>query len=440
MVGLAAGGQGCAPRVVSALPDVLIVSMDTVRGDHTTLGGYARDTTPSLAAFAQLPGSVTFTRAYSDAAWSLPAYVSLFTGQHAVTHGVGFRSMQMVPGQPTLAAMLQAHGYQTHAYASGPHLSAAGGMDEGFDEYHHTDGARTLGAQVVASVEWLTEPSEAPRLAFVHGYDAHSPFPTPALLSEMYSDHPRAEPQHCRSSTWRCLKGQKALRVGPEMTDLESHQLVAAYDAAITFADLQLGRILYKLDERGRLDELVVVVLSDHGEMLGEGGGQGHEYGFDDRVFQVPLVVRFPDGSAPRTVSRVVSLSDVLPTLAARLDMMVPSGTQGQVIGELLDPPVASAPHPHRAASKCCVYVRDGDWWLSGVRDKDTMTWSLRLDGDDAVRNADEPDRLAAMQALVAGWSEGLGTPDDVTRQLGAADPALKKALQEGGYWPAETP
>ena len=89
-------------------PDILIVSLDTVRWDHTSVAGYHHDTTPHLAAFAQLPGSVLFERAYTDGAWSQPAYVSLFTGQHALTHGVGFHSIAIDPGQATLASMLRA--------------------------------------------------------------------------------------------------------------------------------------------------------------------------------------------------------------------------------------------------------------------------------------------------------------------------------------------
>jgi len=415
-----------------------MVAMDTVRWDRTNLAGYDRDTTPNLAAFAALPGSVVFSKAYTDAAWSQPAYASLFTGQDALTHGVGFRTAELADGQATLTTMLKAAGYETRAWVSGPHLAPITGINRGFDTYDHDLSYKTLGASVQPAVQWLTGTSDRPRFAFIHGYDAHGPYPTPALLSEHFSDQPHDQPQHCRGKYWRCHQTEVTWGRGPPLPDPEQHQLNAAYDAAVAFADHQLGRILYSLQEAGRLDHTLVIVFSDHGEMLGEDGWLGHAHGHSDSVFHVPLVVRLPTASTPgrpAEVDRVVSLSDLLPTVASRLDMSPPAGAEGTPIPELLDPPSPGTPTVHRAASQCCFYVRDGDWTLKGMREETGWRWTLHRGDDQTDRRAEEPERHAALLATLGDWPQQTYNPRAISEKLGTQSAALKEALKSGGYW-----
>ena len=423
---------GCGASAEHGPPDVLLVALDTVRWDHTDLAGYPAGVTPNLAAFAQLPGSVVFSRAYTDAAWSQPAYVSLFTGQQALTHGVGYHRSALDPGQATLATMLRASGYQTRAYASGPHLAPATGLADGFDQYNHSIDQRTIAIQVEPALDWLKEDSAVPRFAFVHGYDAHAPYGAPAILSDRFQPDGKPLRESCTVPGWRCFPPGEMNRTGPALSAERQAQLVGAYDAAVLYADHQLGRLLHGLEASGRLENTVVVVLSDHGEMLGEDGGLGHDAGYSDAVYHVPLVVRFPSDAPARTVDRLVSLSDLVPTLAQRFEMVAPGGADGHVIGELLDPAVESPPHPHRGASTCCYYVRDGDdaaWALHGTG---TLDWSL-LPG--STGRADATTHLAT---VLGDWPVQLTGVEAVNREAGERDPALKKALQESGYWKSE--
>ncbi len=318
----ACAAAGPAPR--SGPPDVVLVALDNVRWDRTSLAGIDRDTTPNLAALAQLPGAVTFPSAYTDGAWSLSAYASLFTGQRALTHGVGFLHPTLDPVQATLADMMRAYGYTTRAFCSGPHLAEATGLSRGFDDYVHTLPTSSIGIRVDDALAWLTGPSTGPRFAFVHGYDAHDPFPTPGVLSEHFTEAPKPHVQACSEPGWRCVRTGKPRIAGTPIPERPQAHLLAHYDAAVMQADYHLGRLLYGLDQAGRLDDVLLIVLADHGEMLGEDGGIGHETGHDDRVFHVPLVVKLPEDTPPRTVARLVSLSDIVPTLAARLDALPP--------------------------------------------------------------------------------------------------------------------
>jgi len=445
MLGMAAGvAVGCSQGSAAEPerpPDIVMVALDTVRWDRTSLSGHARDTTPNLAAFAELEGSVVFSQAYTDAAWSQPAYVSLFTGQHAQTHGVGFRTGKLPDGQATLAAMLQAAGYETRAWVSGPHLSPKTRIDRGFDAYEHSDGYRTLGAQVRPALAWLTADADQPRFAFVHGYDAHHPYATPALLSGLYRETAPPEPELCRGRYWRCVTPPLARAFGPELDDQLQSDLDSAYDAAVSFADHHLGRILHGLQEAGTLENTLVIVLSDHGEMLGEQGGVGHVHGHGDAVFHVPLVVHLPkqpDVSRPKQVDTPVVLSDLVPTLAARFGMSPPAGSEGVAIPALLDPPAPGAERMVRGASQCCLYVRDGDWTLLGVRHGDSYAWTLRRGRSPTDHSAEERDRLARMMDHLGDWPSLQDDTDQVSADLGRQSEALREALQEGGYWPAK--
>jgi len=429
---------GCQTTQSSATPDVLLVALDTVRWDRTSLSGHAGDLTPNLAAFAALPGSVVFTAAYTDAAWSQPAYASLFTGQQALTHAVGFRTSTLDPGQATLASMLKASGYETHAYASGPHLAPVTGLAEGFDQYTHSVDQRTIAIQIEPALQWLQGPrSEGkPRFGFVHGYDAHAPYGSPAVVSDTFQPAGSPLADSCTIPGWRCFPPGEMNRTGPPLSAERQAQLDGAYDASVLYADHHLGRILHALESAGRLDQTIVVVVSDHGEMLGEDGGMGHDKGYSDAVYHVPLVVRFPSEDAPRTVDRVVSLSDLVPTLAARLGMVPPSSADGHIIGELMSPPIESAPHTHRGASRCCYYLRDRDdaaWALHG---SDTLDWHLLPGAPDR----DDDSTLARLIPILGDWPSELRQLDIVNHEAGLRDPALKRALQERGYWTADEP
>ena len=418
--------------------DLLVIALDTVRWDRTSLSGHSGQLTPNLAAFAELPGSVTFTAAYTDAAWSQPAYASLFTGQQALTHGAGFRSSALPPGQATLASMLHAHGYETHAYASGPHLAPVTGLAEGFDEYHHSVDQRTIGVQVQAALEWLRSPRPTgqPRFGFIHGYDAHAPYGSPVVLAAHFQTDDAPLTDRCTVPGWRCLPMGEMHRTGPALSEADKDHLEGAYAASVVYADHQLGRLLYGLELEGMLDQSIVVVLSDHGEMLGEDGGLGHDEGYSDAVYHVPLVVRFPSDDPARRVDRLVSLSDLVPTLARRLEMVPPGGADGRIIGELLSPAIDGEAHPHRGASTCCYYIRDqtdAAWSLHGNAHLD---WQLLPGAPDR----DDTATLDRLTPIFGDWPVPLTGVDAVNREAGERDPALKKALQERGYWKTESP
>ena len=438
---LLAACQTQAPAPPPAAPrNIVVVVMDTVRWDHTSLADAALDTTPMLAALAALPGATTFTRAYSPGAWSGPAYASLFTGRSALSHGVGFTRDSYAPEQTTLAELAAAYGYQTAGFASGPHLPPKLGCAQGFETYGHDLTAHSLAQQVDAALAWLdarTTP-ERPFLLFVQGYDAHYPYPSPTLMAGLRDPQPA---QHHRSD--RCA----ADRAGPAWSCAEPHQtaaqitarppllahVVGHYDAAIRYADYSLGRLLAGLEDRGLLDTSILVAMSDHGEDLEGPRAFSHDWSCGEAVFHVPLVLRVP-GSDALPAARwdgLVSTEDLLPTLADLIGAVPPAG----ITGHDLLPLTAEPDRIVTGASMMCYRARDADWILRGDREAGAMRWSLHR-GDDAAPDvlAEQPAVAARLRAAVADWPEQLDTIQ-INQDPALQDPALRRALQEGGYW-----
>ena len=159
-------------------PNVLLVSMDTVRFDRTSLGG-DRDTTPNLAALAA--EGVSFNRAYSVGNESLRSHVALFTGLYPSEVAVPDYGSFALPrvGAAPLAEVLAAYGYRTAAFTGGGHVVPAFGFDRGFASFAVGGGPEAFGSafdSVPPAVAWMKAQGEAPWFAFVHGYDAHSPY------------------------------------------------------------------------------------------------------------------------------------------------------------------------------------------------------------------------------------------------------------------------
>ena len=543
------GGQASP----AARPNILLVSLDTVRWDHTSLAGYTRDTTPSLAELAALPGSTTFERAYAPAAWSLPAYASLFTGRDALSHGVGFLRSELDPAHTTLAEALSAYGYRTAAFTSGPHLIPETGLGRGFATHEHITAASPMTPAVNGALAWLDAlDGEQPFFLTVVGYDAHTPYAAPAAFAELYdpayrgflhqAENPvRDDPCELRGDTRTCMSffperftdpsdagadpdaprllvepnldwvklpgGQRVelrrdrsqreamrallaahrdgasvpidpsaaqrlassslgplLEIGPDGARLVSSlvlvqaslsqggfdpadtaHLVAHYDAAIRAADLQLGRLLREVEQRGLLDETIVVVLADHGEALGEDLRFHHDDQVGDAVFHVPLVIRLPGAEASPRYDGLVTLTGLGPTLLQRLGIQPPAGTEVHSFLGALDP---RAPAPSvqavSGASLCCYWVRDEDWELRGRRVEGAeqgaaLAWSLHRDGAPRDLAAEHPERVADLQRVIAAWPSH---PGRFARfgavEPGADDPALRQALRQGGYWSPE--
>ncbi len=322
-----------APRLAAALalalaacgepprpPNVLLVTIDTVRADR--LGCYgqtAREITPRLDAFAAQ--AVLFERAYANSSFTPPTHASLMTGRLPAEHGLMHWNKRLAE-VPTLAQSFAAAGYRTLAFTPMKSLLLLG-LDRGFHQTtappHREEGEQILlaGADELldAALPELCAPAPQPWFAWLHFYDAHRPFAHQgpewwARFGEI------KDPQVGATERWYQLSPADRREMG--LTDEQRRMIVDRYDGGLAFLDDRLGRLFDALAAAGRLQDTIVLVVADHGEVLDEHGDDwfSHDPHLWDENTHIPLLLRLPGGAqAGRRVDALVSQIDVAPTL-----------------------------------------------------------------------------------------------------------------------------
>jgi len=319
-----AGLCGCAaapeandadqPLDRSSARSIVIVSIDTLRADHLGCYGYFRDTSPTIDALAK--SSILFERAMAPMSMTLPAHTSLFTGTLPLEHGVlanikhGGRVFVPAPGLRSFAEFAKDRGYQTAAFVSAPPLAAATGIASGFDVYKEPEKARPAGETNEEVFRWIDEAGTGPFLLWVHYFDPHQPYRPPEEF-QIYRDGEALD---------RYLEERRipAVSSGLRGRSYPTRESTNLYDGEIRYVDHELGRLIERLRKAGRWEDSALVLVSDHGESIGDHGHVGHEYITREQL-QILMMLRVP-GATPARVEEPVSLVDALPTLIPLLE------------------------------------------------------------------------------------------------------------------------
>lgn len=385
-------------------PDVVLLTIDTLRADH--VGAYGSDTarTPTLDRLAAT--GVAFTDCTTPVPITLPAHASLLTGQLPPRTGVRNNLTYALPEEiPTLAEVFADHGYDTAAFVGAFPLDARFGLARGFDHYDDAlpDATsdlfqfreRRASTVVARALDWIRgRDAERPLFLWVHVFDPHAPYAPP-----------------------------------PGYEDL------APYAGEIAAADAALGELLDTLDTL-RSRPRVVAATSDHGEGLGEHGETTHSFFLYQSTLHVPLLLAGAGVPEGVTVADPVSLVDVAPTLLrlAGIDTALPTD------GASLLPPGSRAPTPLYAET---VYGMEAFGWSpmfarregakKVVRSRRSRAFDLAADPteqDDVIGERDwTGPMLTALDAEVARLSAQ--RPDRATRQ---PSPEEAEALAALGY------
>ena len=306
--------HAAAQTTAKPAPNVVLITIDTLRADHLGCYGYKPIKTPNIDGLAA--DGVRFERAFTVVPVTLPSHSSMLTGTYPMFSGMhDFSGNKLSPLQPTLATVLKQAGYQTGAVIASAVLDSRFGLNQGFDFYYdHFDFNRLdetnleemkRPGNVVADValNWLEKdflkkdrPSKTSQKKFflwIHLYDPHLPYHLPESYSREYPAQP--------------------------------------YDGEIAFADEQVGRVLRFLKEKGLYRNTVIVLCGDHGESLGEHGEKSHGFFIYNATMHVPLIIRLPGDEAPhKVVDLPVSLVDLMPTILDAVGVDVPAQVQGR--------------------------------------------------------------------------------------------------------------
>lgn len=390
-----AGLLGCAESVEQ--PDVLLLTLDATRVDALGSYGGPQARTPNLDALAA--SSLRFEQAIASAPYTGPAHASILTGLFPPRHGLRDFLIQALPqSATTLAELLGDAGYATAAFVSAYVLDARFGLDQGFEVYSSPPPPkrpfevpeRPASETVDAAIAWLAE-VERPFLLWVHLFDPHFPYEPHAPFDELAS----------------------APELGPELVKRLLYYREASY------MDAEIGRLFAALRERDLYDELVVIAVADHGELLGTTGRRlgTHSTHLVDATLRVPLLLRVP-GRAPGVVSQQVRGVDIFPTVLQAVGLPERAGIDGTSL-LALDPAAPARPayaetfyehFPQRAqAGEQLSAVRAEGWKLVARPGREEL---FDLASDPEERNdvaAEHPERVASLRAALARLS-ALGT------------------------------
>ncbi|MCX5795238.1 MAG: sulfatase [Elusimicrobia bacterium] len=313
--------------------NLVLISLDALRPDHVGALGYPQPITPRLDRFAGQ--AAVFANAVSQAPWTLPSMLSVFTSLYPHQHGVVNRyavftarkqELAKLPYQfLTLAQVLKEAGYATAAFTGGAGLGRGSGMSRGFDVYSDSATFGGFESTLPQALDWLQGHQDQRFFLFAHGYDVHGQFGR-------------------RDESWMARRAQGiAGEAGPASAD-EVRSWRAGYDAKIARADARLGSFLEGLRAMPRLRQrTVVAVISDHGDEFDEHGGVDHGLTLYDEVIRAVLMVQAP-GLAPRRISEQVRLIDVLPTLLELMGVRPPARLREQMRGVSLQPLLEGKP------------------------------------------------------------------------------------------------
>lgn len=346
---LPADDGGGETEVDLSRPNIVVIDLDRLTATHMPCYGYRRNTTPAMCRFGR--ENIMFREAVAQAGWTVPSVASIFTGQYPPVHGVRTRNDSLPPARTTLAERLSERGYTTAALPawrrSGGRdpafLTDRYGLDQGFDHYNRT--GAFLHRNVPAALDWLAtrDPSGDPFFLFVQGFDAHryaavAPYRhkgTRPTVEERFV-HTFADsysgPVH--NVTLLERYGQVPTRIygdgdgryvwgDPDgrhtaLSSRDVQHVIDHYDGEIRVADRWIARFLERFRDLPVHDETILVITSNHGEMIDTytraGGRRFGHGGVREGEIRVPLLIRIP-GASSRTVDEQVELFDLMPTL-----------------------------------------------------------------------------------------------------------------------------
>jgi arylsulfatase A-like enzyme len=369
---IAQGGNSLEPNpdrgdAPEGAPDVLFIVMDTTRAQNVSAYGYERETTPSFDAFAK--EGLFFKDANAPATWSLPAHAALFTGAFPSVNNAHGETRYLDDKLETLAETMSKAGWETRCFSANPHISESFGLTRGFEwsDRAWATGASARGfsfilrfaenlgieaedkggATVVGNIQdWMKDrkDSDPPAFVFVNFLEAHIPF------HQLPEDYLYKFGKHDISVLREASQMAFGVQFGRQLTDEEYeliHQpIVDMYDAGVNYTDALVGRTIDIWREAGKLDNTLVVVLADHGELVGEHGAFGHLMPVYEQDLRVPFAIRYPPKikagsvieepiSTLGTYATLLDLLDLesLKPASVQMDTLMP-GLEGKPVGQ----------------------------------------------------------------------------------------------------------
>jgi arylsulfatase A-like enzyme len=434
-------------------PSILLITLDTTRADRLSCYGYDKPTTPNLDRLAE--DAVRFTNAYAVSSWTLPTHASIFTGKFPASHGAKYdpegpiNLVQGIKGNPgwkaysarplaenevTLARILREQGYATAGIVAGPWLKRVFSLDKGFDSWDDSNFV-DLGQGVG---ELNGRPAQDVTRAAIEFVDAHADEPFFLFLNYYDPHQPRLPPQPHLGRFWS------------RPIDNSAECQNALYDAEVQYMDAHIGVLLDHLRERGLYEDLWIVVVSDHGELMGEDGLWGHGDSLSEQEIEIPLLIKEPGAGRRRGVDDgYVQQVDLMPTILERLGLTPPPNMQGLPIGSGAAHPIVAETNPLPFMSESRTDWRQKGEWRALLHGDEKFLWSgeghhalydlardpLELEN----RAALEPETARRMQGALEMYFASL-PPPGATGEVTQPSEEILEQLEGLGYLGGSSP
>jgi arylsulfatase A-like enzyme len=332
-------------------PNVVLVSIDTLRADRLGGYGHVRPTSPTIDHRLAAAG-VVFERCLSQSPKTTPSHMTMLTSLYPCVHGVSLwegtgPGPVLNPAVHTLAEVLKNAGYATGAFTGRGHVHRSRGFGQGFDVYRHR---RPYGREVQGrpreleeALAWMSRNRARKFFLFFHTYAVHDPYLPPREHLDAFDDGDyqgglRQVIRELRDGVRDWEEAHQAFWDAVDTTDPGAVRfLEQLYDGAIRHADATIvGALLDRIDELSLAAETLVVLTSDHGEAFGEHGRFLHG-DLHVETLHVPLILRFPGRLPAATRVRTpVRLLDLMPTILELVDLPAPPGIQGRSLVPLI--------------------------------------------------------------------------------------------------------
>lgn len=426
------GHERAGPPTCSGC-NVVLISVDTLGASHLGCYGYERNTAPNTCAFFE--EGLRFERALSQSSWTAPAHASMLTGLAPGRHGVAYGPLiPRLAGLPTLFSVLEDEGYLTAAYHGGAYVTPV--IDPAQVDM---TGRLQLRDDLPGLLDdvLIRRSAEQPFFLFVHGFDVHTPY-APAdnrfLPGDPELDAAARANRFCsyadRPDQSRFLEPGSVPQEPGTQRYLES-----LYDSEVREVDESLGAFFRKLEDRGLLEDTIVILTSDHGEEFWEHGSCEHVKTVYNELIHVPLFLRAP-GLSPGTVGAPVPASlSVLPTVLDLLGLDASElGLDG--VSLLAEPPdhVVSEAQFHYDGRHLRRYalVGDGHKLIVDLDAGRVELYDLETDWTEQDDIAlERPEIVARLAEVLSRHLEAL---QPAAQHPGALDDETMQQLRELGY------
>jgi len=314
--------SSCGASVSAPPPNIVLITVESLRPDHMASFGGPRTTSPRLDALSE--EAVFYTDAHSVTSWTLSSHASLFTGLYPTAHQTTGPLSKLGSAYTTIAESLSERGYDCAGFVSGPYLRKQHGLNQGFSIYDDSAAELTSAAghgditngrmhDLTSSFVESRRASDRPFFLFGYYWDPHYDYIPPAPFDNEFVD--------ARCETIDVTGYETAGHVTADITPAQLRYVESQYDGEIKCTDEILGRLFDVLRAEGQWDNTLVIITSDHGEEFFDHGEKGHKHNLYVESVHVPLIVKYPGGERRGTDDRLVSLVDIHPTILEVADI-----------------------------------------------------------------------------------------------------------------------